>query len=50
MPGPISTKPGVDIRLCASVHPLNFRRSSSKHKVEPVSKKICKISEKSSKK
>ena len=46
MPEPISTKLGVEIRLCASVHPWNFRRPSSKYMAKHCLRKFVKFPKK----
>ena len=46
MPEPISTKLGVEIRLCSSVHPGNFRRPSSKYMVKLCVRKFVKFPKK----
>ena len=46
MPEPISTKLGVEIRLCSSVHPWNFRRPSSKYMAKLCLRKFVKFPKK----
>ena len=46
MPERISTKLGVEICLCASVHPWNVRRSSSKYLVKVCLRKFVKFPKK----